>query len=330
MWCFFLFKQEITIQGIISRTESKDYYVFSGKDHSLVRCSLKGKFKKDFNLKKDKQYKTDLVIVGDSVQYELNDDGTGVIYEIHPRKNYLSRKAIKTRGASYRGERLEQIIASNIDNIFIVTSTFEPDFNNKTLDRLLVACESSHINTNIIINKTDLAEASSINEWANLYKNIGYNIFLTSIKNPDSISILLPFLEGKKNLFWGQSGVGKSSLLNLLYSHLNLKVGEISNYTSKGTHTTVTSTMYYVGNETYIIDTPGIREIDPFGIRKEDLGHYFKEFLTFMEQCKFNTCTHHHEPGCAVLKAVKNDDISEERYDSYRRILETIENDINF
>ncbi|MFZ2322756.1 MAG: ribosome small subunit-dependent GTPase A [Ignavibacteriaceae bacterium] len=330
IWCFFYFKQEFIIQGIVSRTESKDYYVFSGENHSLVRCSLKGKFKKDFNLKKDKLYQTDMAIVGDSVLYDLNEDGSGVIYEILPRKNHLSRKAIKTRGASYRGERLEQIIASNLDNIFIVTSTFEPNFNNKTLDRFLVTCESTRINSSIIINKIDLADESSITDWTELYKNIGYNVFLTSITNPNSIHKLLPFLEGKKNLFWGQSGVGKSSILNLLFPQLNLKVGEISNYTSKGTHTTVTSTMVYVGKETYIIDTPGVREIDPFGIRNEDLGHFFKEFAEFSEHCRFNTCTHRHEPGCTVILAVQNGKISEERYDSYLRILETVEKDINF
>ncbi len=114
-------------------------------------------------MKKDKLYHTDFAAVGDSVLFDLNEDKSGVIYEILARKNYLARKAIKTRGASYRGERLEQIIACNIDNVFIVTSTFEPDFNNKTLDRFLVACESSHLNVNIIINKTDLADESSIN-----------------------------------------------------------------------------------------------------------------------------------------------------------------------
>ena len=247
-----------------------------------------------------------------------------------PRKNFLSRKAIKTRGASFRGERLEQIIASNIDNIFIVTSTLEPDFNNKTLDRFLVACESAHIKTYIVINKTDLAEESSLKAWADLYKNIGYKVFLTSAIDSTGLDYLYKSLKRKKNLFWGQSGVGKSSLLNLFYPDLNLKVGEISNYTSKGTHTTVTSVMNFVGEETYIIDTPGVREIDPFGIRKEDLGHYFKEFENYIGDCRFNTCTHHHEPGCAVINAVENDNISAERFDSYLRILDTVEKDMNF
>ena len=253
-----------------------------------------------------------------------------MIYEILPRKNYLSRKAIKTRGVSYRGERLEQIIAANIDQIFVVSSILEPDFNNKTLDRFLITCESAKIQTSIIINKTDLADSKLINDWADIYKSIGYNVLLTSINKKSSFIELKSILKGKKTLFWGQSGVGKSSILNLIFPKLDLKVGEISTYSAKGTHTTVTSSMINVGENTYIIDTPGVREIDPFGIRKEDLGHYFKEFEPFIHDCKFNTCTHNHEPGCAIISAVEDGKISEERYDSYLRILETVEKDINF
>jgi ribosome biogenesis GTPase len=225
---------------------------------------------------------------------------------------------------------LEQIIASNLDNIFVVTSTRQPNFNNKTLDRFLVTCESAHIKPNIIINKTDLLDEEALNDWANIYRNIDYNVFLTTIKKKSTLNDIKLLLKGKKNLFWGQSGVGKSSLLNVIFPKLNLKIGEISTYTSKGTHTTVTSTMIFVGDDTYIIDTPGVREIDPFGIREEDLGHYFREFEPFINNCKFSTCTHYHEPGCAVISAVKKEQISEERYDSYLRILETVEKDINF
>lgn len=329
MWCFFILK-EINIQGIISRSESKDFYVFSESDHSLIRCTAKGKFKKDFNLKKDKLFNTDFAVVGDVVNFNLNDDGTGVIYQVLPRKNYLSRKAIKTRGASYRGERLEQIIAANIDNIFIVTSFQEPDFNNKTLDRLLVASESTQLTPIIIINKSDLADIEELEFWKNLYEGIGYKVFVTSVLLSSGINELKLHLGGKKNLFWGQSGVGKSSILNTLFPQLELKTGEISSYTSKGTHTTVTSVMFNVGSSTYIIDTPGVREIDPYGIKKEDLSHYFPEFLNFRENCRFNTCTHHHEPGCAVIDAFEKGKISDERYDSYLRLLDTIEKDINF
>lgn len=253
-----------------------------------------------------------------------------MIYQVLPRKNYLSRKAIKTRGASYRGERLEQIIAANIDNIFIVTSFKEPDFNNKTLDRLLVASESSGITPLIIINKSDLADNEELEFWKNLYEGIGYNVFVTSVIFSTGINEIKVHLLGKKNLFWGQSGVGKSSILNNLFPQLKLKTGEISNYTNKGTHTTVTTVMSNVERSTYIIDTPGVREIDPYGIKKEDLSHYFTEFVVFLGNCRFNTCTHHHEPGCAVIDAFEKGKISDERYDSYLRLLDTIEKDINF
>lgn len=304
--------------------------MFELKSHAQIRCVLRGKFKKDFSLKKDKLFQTDIAVVGDKVKFDFNDDGTGFIYEILPRENYLSRKAPRIRGASYRGERLEQIIAANLDQVFIVTSISEPEFNNRTVDRFLVACESSNLKAIIIINKIDLDENDLHKKWYELYSSIGYNVLLTSTKNELGIDKLKSILPNKKNLFWGQSGVGKSSLLNKIYPHLNLKVGEISNYTSKGTHTTVTSSMFFVGDNTYLIDTPGVREIDPYGIKKEDLGHYFIEFSEFINECKFNTCTHNHEPDCAVVEAVRNGKISEERYDSYLRMLETVEEDINF
>lgn len=137
-------------------------------------------------------------------------------------------------------------------------------------------------------------------------------------------------LLNKKSLFWGQSGVGKSSLLNVMFPQIDLKTDDISSYTLKGKHTTVTSVMIPVENNTFVIDTPGVREIDPYGIQKTDLGHYFKEFNEYLPDCKFSTCTHQHEPECAVIKAVEKEEISEERYDSYLRLLETIEEDLHF
>ncbi len=153
---------------------------------------------------------------------------------------------------------------------------------------------------------------------------------MISVLTGKGVDAIKEKLKGKKNLFFGHSGVGKSSLINMLFPQLSLKTGEISSFTDKGTHTTVTSIMIKVDENTYVIDTPGIREIDPFGIRKEDLGHYFIEFINFISECKFNTCTHYHEPGCAVIKAVEDGEITIERYDSYLRMLETIEEDILF
>lgn len=318
------------IKGIVSRIESKDYYVFPRSEDKLVRCSLRGKFKKEFNLKKDKLYHTDIAAVGDYVHFELNKDGTGVIDAIEERKNYISRKAPRIRGASYRGERLEQILAANIDKLFIVGSIFEPDFNNKAIDRFIVAGESSNLNTILIINKIDLDEENFTEQWASLYRKIGYKVILTSKVSHAGLAELKKEIVGNKNIFWGHSGVGKSSLLNTIFPGLNLEIGEVSSFTDKGTHKTVTSNMIKIAHDTYVIDTPGVREIDPFGIRKEDLGHYFTEFQPFASSCHFNTCTHYHEPDCEVVKAVVNNEIPEVRYDSYLRILETIEEDIIF
>lgn len=203
-------------------------------------------------------------------------------------------------------------------------------FNNKVIDRFLAAAESSHIDPVVIINKSDLDENNRIDNWVNLYRNCGYKVIVTSCKTGEGLNEIPDLLKKRKNLFWGHSGVGKSSILNYMYPGLNLITGEISSFTEKGTHTTVTSIMLEVDTGTYIIDTPGVREIDPFGIKKEDLGHYFKEFRDYISSCKFNRCTHDHEPGCAVITAVQNEKISVERYDSYLRILETIEDDIIF
>ncbi len=318
-----------SIKGKISKIESKDYYVLDEKENQL-RCFLRGKFQKEFNLKKDKLFTLDIAAVGDIVEFEVSDDHSGVITKIYDRKNYISRKAPRIKGASTRGERLEQIIASNIDNLVIITSTNQPKFNNRSLDRLIVIGESSHTEVTIVINKIDLADKKKIESWYLLYSKLGYKVFLTSVVNKEGLDKLKDILKSKVNLLWGQSGVGKSSILNYLYPELLLKIGSVSDYTSKGKHTTVTSIMKKVDKETFVIDTPGIREIDPYGIRKEDLGHYFVEFLPYINECRFNTCTHNHEPDCAVLEAVEKKVISEERYKSYLNMLESVEDDMNF
>lgn len=270
----------------------------------------------------------DIAAVGDYVDFELNDDGTGWITGIDDRKNYLSRKAPKIKGTSFRGERLEQIIATNVDKLFIVNSTIQPQFNNRLLDRIIVGAESAKIEPLIILNKIDLVDIKDMEPWIDLYNSCGYKVFVTSAKNQIGIENLRVEIKNNNSVFWGASGVGKSSLLNALYPELNYKVGEISYQTSKGTHTTVTSVLKEVEPDTIIIDTPGIREIEPYGIQKQDLGHYYVEFSDYLNDCKFNTCTHLHEPGCAVRDAVENELISIERYESYLNLLDTIEDDM--
>lgn len=295
-----------------------------------IRCTLRGRFQKEFALKRDKLFAVDIVAVGDHVMFEMNNDGTGVIEKILPRKNYISRKAPKIKGASTRGERLEQIVASNVDILVIVASCQSPKLNNRIIDRLIVVAQSSHVEPVIVINKTDLDEEKEFENLIQLYAGVGYKTFATSIITKNGFDDLSNAMKGRISLVWGQSGVGKSSILNEMYSALNLKTEKISQSTSKGKHTTVTSILRKVGENTFIIDTPGIREIDPYGVRQEDLGHYFIEFKPYQDNCKFNTCTHYHEPGCAVIDAVENDLIDKLRYQSYLNMLATVEEDMNF
>jgi len=315
------------ILGRIIKIESKDYYV-EERNGSIFRCSLRGKFKKTLRIKKDKLRTLDVASIGDWVRFNKITGDLGVIESIENRRNYLSRKAIKARGSLKRGERLEQIVASNIDNLFIVTSIKSPEFNHKFLDRVIVSAESSNINVVIVVNKLDLDSDNLIPYWEQLYSKVGYNVHVICAVNKTGIDPLKAELDGKVNLFWGQSGVGKSTLLNSMFPQLDFEVGEISNYSQKGTHTTVTGELREVEKNTYIIDTPGIREIEPYGIKKEDVSHYFIEFQPYLNDCKFNTCTHHHEPGCAITVAVENRHISVERYESYLSLLETIEDDM--
>lgn len=328
---FLLIIKRCSIKGVICRIEGQSFFLYDELSEDLIRCSLRGRFKKEFQLKKDKLYQRDIAVVGDKVDYDKNSDGSGVITKIDERRNYISRKSPKQKGASFRGERLEQIIASNIDNFFIIASTSAPDFNNKVVDRFLVIGESSKLGSiTIVLNKSDLRFDEEMEYYYNLYSSIGYSVVVTSTKQNKGIEEIREKMNGKINLLWGQSGVGKSSILNSVYPHLNFKVAEVSSFNFKGKHTTVTSTMIKAAHNTYITDTPGIREIDPFGIRKEDLCHYFAEFSGFLSDCRFNTCTHNHEPGCGIMNAVENGNISAERYDSYLRLLETVEDDIVF
>lgn len=280
-------------------------------------------------MKKDKLLLTDIAVVGDYVEFDQIDDTSGVIFAVDPRKNYISRKAPKIKGSTLRGERLEQVIAANIDQIFIICSFGVPPFNNKALDRFLVIAESSNIHPVIVFNKLDLVEIPEEPElWADLYTGLGYELYAVSALTGEGIDELRKGFTGKKSLFWGHSGVGKSSLINALFPELNLATGDVSAFSQRGKHTTVIVNMNRIDNDTFLIDTPGIREIAPFGIQKDDLSHYFIEFADHLQKCKYKPCTHLHEPGCGVIEAVEREEISPERYDSYLRLLDNIEEDM--
>jgi ribosome biogenesis GTPase len=309
--------------GIVTRIESKDYYVLSNNDE--VRCTLRGKLRLEKEWKKDKMLYTDLVVVGDYVEFSLNDDGTGVIEELPERRNYLSRKAPRIKGISEKGKRFEQIISANIDYTVCVTSIKNPKFNNRVLDRMIVAAESCETKPIIVINKIDLEKKKKTNLWHEVYSALGYNVFSCSALTGKGIDVLNDFLQNKVSVFIGHSGVGKSSILNLFSDKINQYVKKISEAWDKGVHTTVTSILFKVNDSTFVIDTPGIREIEPYGISLEDVTHYFKEIAYFSTDCKFSTCTHTHEPNCRVKESVENGKILEERYDSYLRLVESLD-----
>ncbi|MCC6550361.1 MAG: ribosome small subunit-dependent GTPase A [Ignavibacteriaceae bacterium] len=308
-------------------------YVKPEEGEDFIRCSLRGKFRIENRLKKDKMYILDVLAVGDYVSVSMEKDGTGVIEEVLTRTNYLSRKAPKLKGGSYRGERFEQIIAANISQVIVVFSAVSPSFNNRSLDRFLVAAESSQIRPMIVINKMDLLfpdERKIFDEIRDVYTELNYSVFLTSAVTKEGIDELREKLKKECSFVWGHSGVGKSSLFNVLYPGLNFQTGEISNYSDKGVHTTVTVSLHDVSQNTQIIDSPGIREIDPYGITKEDLCHYFREFESYLGKCRFTRCTHTHEPDCAIRDAVEQGEISPDRYESYTNIYNTVEEDLFF
>jgi ribosome biogenesis GTPase len=275
--------------------------------------------------KKEKLLYTDLIVVGDYVEFELNEDGTGVIEKIPERKNYLSRKAPFIKGVSEKGKRFEQIIAANIDYTFCVVSIDKPKFNNRALDRMLVTAESCETTPIIVINKYDLVKKKKRDFWYELYTTLGYKVIRSSTVTSQGIDEIKELIKGKTSVFIGHSGVGKSSILNQLDPRINQKVGEVSEVWNKGRHTTVTARLFKLDENTFVIDTPGVREIEPYGLTREDITHYFREIAIVARDCKFNSCTHTHEPDCAVKKAVEEEIIPYERYESYLRLVETLD-----
>ncbi|MCK5457834.1 MAG: ribosome small subunit-dependent GTPase A, partial [Melioribacteraceae bacterium] len=194
----------------VYKIESKDYYVIDEDGNSII-CRLPGRFKNKYHLKQNKQYILDIVTVGDRVKISLNKDGRGEIIKIMDRDNFFSRKAPRLKGTSGKGERLEQIFASNLDNVVIITSADQPIFNNGLTDRIIVAAESSNINVKIVINKSDIGSLDEIEDWKEIYESCGYQVLVTSVVSNSGLYELKESLANSSNLFCGQSGVGKSS-----------------------------------------------------------------------------------------------------------------------
>ena len=259
------------------------------------------------------------VAVGDRVRFEedINYENTASIIEVFPRNNWVIRKANKLSSK-------RQILASNLDAAVLVASIISPRTSLGFIDRFLVGCEAYHVPSILFLNKADLLgeQFDSVKEEIfRIYEHAKVQIYFGSALSPETANAFKSNTLGKRILLAGHSGVGKSTLMNALYHNFNARVGVISEYHSKGKHTTTFAEMYTTEDGTQIIDTPGIRDFGVVDIPAEELPHYFPEFRRFMKSCKFSNCTHTHEPECAVLAQLEQGNIPQERYYSYQSIL---------
>lgn len=288
-----------------------------GSEMKLIDCRLPGRFRlKDHDL-------TNPIAVGDYVHFNINEDDTGSIEKIEDRKNYLIRQ-------STHHQQDSQILAANIDCAYAVLSIRKPKPKQGFLDRFLVTCEAYQISAGIVLNKMDLAtqkDTATVDFLSNLYTKLGYPVIKTSIKDPDSLKTLMESLQDQTSVFIGPSGVGKTSLLNHIDPSLDREIGDISSYNEKGKHTTTFAKLLPLEFGGYLVDTPGIREFGLVNIDPWELSLFFPEMLEPRQHCKFNNCTHSHEPGCGVIEAFEAGKIHPNRYDSYLRILESLEED---
>lgn len=287
------------------------WYLVKADNGSLLECRLKGK------IRLEDRKTTNPVAVGDIVELQMDADGSNQIVTILPRKNYIIRKSINLSKQAH-------IIASNLDQAILVATLVAPRTSLGFIDRFLVTAEAYRINAKIVFNKCDLLDEEMIelqNDIIKLYTDIGYQCYSISSFNTDDVEMIKGLLKDKTTLLSGHSGVGKTTLINAIDSNLDLRTGDISSAHLKGMHTTTFAELFPLSFGGNIIDSPGIKELGLVEMKKEEIGHYFPEIRALLNQCKFNNCIHVNEPHCAILKAVEEGRISEERYQSYLGIL---------
>jgi ribosome biogenesis GTPase len=297
-------------RGLVIKSAGSRYKV-SDEKGNITECFVKGKFRvKGFRT-------TNPLTVGDYVLYELSDDGsTGIISGIEERKNYIIRKASKLSSES-------QIIAANIDQLLLLASIIQPETHPEFIDRVLVTAEAYRVPAKIIFTKTDIYNSehkTKLDYLLEVYKSIGYASYSVSLFNDSDVSMLAGLLKDRVSLLAGNSGVGKSTLINKLEPSLNIKVGNISEYHKMGRHTTTFAEMYTLSMGAYVIDTPGIKGFGIIDMDKEEIYHFFPEIFRASDRCRYYNCLHLNEPGCEVKKQLEEGKIEEFRYRSYLKI----------
>jgi ribosome biogenesis GTPase len=299
------------MHGLVVKN-SGSWYLVKTDAGRLVECKIKGNFRiKDIRT-------TNPIAIGDRVLFEPIDDVSGLIYEICDRQNYIIRRASNLSKHAH-------VIAANLDLAALVVTIKNPITYTIFIDRFLATAEAYRIPACLIFNKIDCYDEDDfqyLRAIAHLYTSLGYPVFEVSALQPETLTVLIDFLEGKINLFSGNSGVGKSTLIKAILPDVDIKIGDISLAHSRGMHTTTLSEMYALANGGYIIDTPGIKGFGIVDMEKDEIGHYFVEIFAASKNCRFNSCRHIHEPECAVRKAVEKHEISQSRYQSYLNILE--------
>lgn len=304
------------MHGLVIKNTGYWYTVLTDEGET-IDCKIKG----NFRLKGIRS--TNPVAVGDFVTILPNQEGTAFITAIDDRRNYIIRKSQNLSKQSH-------IIAANVDQACLVVTIAHPETSTTFIDRFLASAEAYRVPVILIFNKTDILDEDErryLDMMMQLYRTVGYECVALSAETGDGVDVLMPMLEGKTTLFSGNSGVGKSTLLNRLVPGLNLRTSEISDAHDTGTHTTTFSEMIPLpvkaetSAQSWLIDTPGIRGFGTFDMEPEEICSYFKEIFKFSADCRFGNCTHTHEPGCAVLKAVEEHYIALSRYNSYISML---------
>lgn len=304
------------MQGIVYKSTGSWYQVkdAAGK---LYQARIKGKMKIDGTISS-----TNPIAVGDRVQMDLEEEGgsSAMIYEVQDRDNYIVR-------VSPHNKHQKHIVAANIDLALLIVTISQPQTSLGFIDRFLVTAEAYHIPAILVVNKTDILseeDAATLHRWDKIYSAIGYQVVPVSAHLPETLTTLKTMLQGKKTLFSGHSGVGKSTLINQLIPDLDLRTEIVSDYSGKGQHTTTFAEMFDLPGSGNIIDTPGVKEFGLIDMKQDELAQYYPEMQRLLSQCRFSNCKHINEPGCAVKEALKQDVVSEERYHSYLSIWESI------
>ncbi len=293
-------------EGVVVRSHGGHYYV--RWEQGLADCTMRGKLKQERGA-------SDLVAIGDRVRWSPTEGELGIFEQVLPRKSVLSRCPPPPRAP------VEQVIVANPDQALVVFAVRQPEPNPLMLDRYLVACEAAELPVILIANKADLLKKKRRDTF-DLYRQIGYTVRYVSAQTGEGIEPLRVLLRGRVSVLSGRSGGGKSSLLNALWPDLDLEVGEISDATDRGRHTTVVAQLLNPEPDIYVADTPGLRQFRFWDVDPEQLDAFFPEMRPYLGQCRFQPCTHIHEPGCAVLAAVERGEITEIRYESYSKMFE--------